>query len=230
MKVAWVTGASRGIGEAIARQLVAEGYQVALSARGAADLARVAESLAGSLVAPADLAVEEQVARCLAMIEARWGRLDVLVNNAGVAHVAPLAELSIEAWDAMQGANLRAAFLCTRSALPLLRASGGQIVNVGSIAARRVFPGWGGYAAAKAGLAAFSAALGEEERAHGVRVMLLHPGATDSELWARAGLGDMPRERMMTAADVAAAVSFALAQPPRACVSELVLEPAAGAL
>lgn len=230
MKVAWITGASRGIGEAIARRLVQEGYAVALSARDAASLEAIATSLPEALALAGDLTREEDVARILRQIEERWGRLDALINNAGVARLGRLSEMQAEAWDEVLAANLRAPFLCTRAALPLLRASRGHVVNVGSVAARRVFPAWGAYCASKAGLEAFSRVLAEEERAFGVRVALIHAGATDSPIWERAGLHDMPRERMMACEDVAAAIAFALSQPLRARLAELVLEPSAGDL
>lgn len=231
-RVIVVVGASRGIGRASALALAAPGAQLVLAARDAAALEGVAAAARASgaraTVAPCDAADEPQVARLFDHAAAITGRIDLLVNSAGTAIVAPIEELSLADWEATLRAGLTSAFLCCKYALPHMRA-GALIVNVASVAARQGFPNWSAYAAAKAGLLGFSNALREELRPRGVRVSVVLPAATDTALWD-AIPGEWNRANMLRAEDVGAAIAHLAAQPPYAAAEELVLGHVAGRL
>ncbi|MES1954297.1 SDR family NAD(P)-dependent oxidoreductase [Salinisphaera hydrothermalis] len=178
---ALVTGASSGVGEAVARQLRAAGAQVAIAARRADRLQRLADEI-GAVAQPADVGMSEA---CIALIEstvAALGGLDILVNNAGAHHRGDFATQSAEHLAAMVDVNLRAPVVLSRAALPHLRsAEHGAIVNVGSVAGRMPVPGSATYSATKAGLRTLTYALAEECRGTNVGVSVVSPGpiATD---------------------------------------------------
>src|SRR6516164_4356555 len=180
-KVALVTGANRGIGKGIARGLAAEGAALALTARGGDDLGRVADELraagADVLAVPADVTDEGQVRDFFRRTLERFGRLDVLVNNAGAFDGGPLDELSVEAWDKVLAINLRAPFLCTREAMRVMKKQGGgRIINVGSISAQRVRPHSAPYSTSKHGLWGLTQVTALEGRAHNISCGCLPPG------------------------------------------------------
>ena len=229
--VALVTGASRGIGAAIARRLARSGHHVILAARSADALARVAIDCESSRIVETNLADPDSLLALARSIQTREGRLDVLIHNAGVAHVAPLGELDPESFDATWAVNVRAPWLLTRELLPLLRANGGgELGSILSVAARRVFPGWGAYCASKSALEALVRTWQLELQGSGVRVLSLFPGATDSDIWVSAGMSDVNREGMVTPEVVAEALAFMIGQNPRIRISELFIEPAGGDL
>jgi NAD(P)-dependent dehydrogenase (short-subunit alcohol dehydrogenase family) len=228
MKVAIVTGASRGIGSAIARVLARKGWRLVLAARNAAELSALAGELPEAIAVPTDITRPDEVRRLVAAASDRWGRVDALVNNAGVTHVSPFEQVSPEVFDQLMAVNVKGPFLCIQAVLPLMRAQGsGEILNVVSIAAKRVFPEWSAYCASKFALDGMGKALAEELKGTGIRVSALYPGATDSPLWDVVG-PDIPRGGMMRPEAVAEAVAFMLDQPASARISELVLDPAAG--
>ncbi len=225
---ALVTGASKGIGAAIARRLARAGHHVVLAARTASALESVAADCESARVVETDLldpASLEALARSVEQVE---GRLDLLVHNAGVAHVAPLTEMSKSAFENTWAVNVRAPWLLTRELAPLLRESHGSLVAVLSIAARRVFPGWGAYCASKSALEALVKTWHLEFQGSGVRVLSLYPGATDSDIWASAGMADVNREGMVTPDEVAEALAYMVSQDARVRVSELFIEPSGG--
>jgi NADP-dependent 3-hydroxy acid dehydrogenase YdfG len=233
-QVALVTGASRGIGRAAALALAREGFAVALVARGREALAETAAAVreAGgrALAIPADVTQDATVEAVVEQTAAELGRLDVLVTAAGVASFGPVAGTKPADWDPMLAVNLRAAMVCCRAVLPVMaRQRRGVIVNIGSVAATRTIPGAAAYAATKAGLLAFSRALAEEVRRDGIRVTVLHPGATDTALWD-AVPGAPDRGRMLQAEDIARAVVLAVTLAPRAALEELTLLPPEGVL
>ena len=225
-----VTGASRGIGRAIAVRLAAAGRELILHGRDADALAVTAAAVeargATVRVVTADLTVPAEVDRLVEAAAA--GAVDVLVNNAGSAVVKPLAEVGLEEWERSLALNVTAPFLLVRGLLPRL-AAGSSVVNLLSVAARRGFPGWSAYCAAKFALEGFSQSLREEVRARGIRVINVYPSATDSGLWDNVA-GDWPRERMLDPERVAAAVAFALEQPPSVLVESIELGHVSGAL
>jgi NAD(P)-dependent dehydrogenase (short-subunit alcohol dehydrogenase family) len=227
-----VTGGSKGIGRATALALAREGRRIVLAARGAEELAHVADELraqgADAVALPCDVRDEAQVRQLVARAAEPAGRIDVLVNSAGGAQIAPIAELSPEEWRRALDTLLSGVFLVCQAAMPYLP-QGGLIVNVASVAARQAFPGWGAYSAAKAGLLAFTNVLREELRERGVRVTSVLPAATDTPLWD-ALPGEWSRANMLRAEDVARAIADLAALPAYAAVEELTVGHVAGRL
>lgn len=232
-KVAVVTGASRGIGEAMARALAAAGCNVALAARSEKELRRVAAACRKSgvkaLAHACDVTSESSVATFFAVVKRTFRRVDILVNNAGIIHpIATVDQLSLKTWNQVIAVNLSGTFLCTRAALPLMTA-GGAIVNNTSIAARTVFAGESAYCAAKHGVLGFTDTLREELRGRGIRVISLVEGATDTEIWNQFW-PDAPREKMMRPETVATAVVNAITLAENCAVEELKIVPIGGKL
>lgn len=228
-KVAIVTGGSRGIGYAIAEELVGAGAHVAITSRTAAGAAEAANRLANAAGTARVLGIESDVrerASCEALIDrvvSELGRLDLLVNNAGVGRFAQVAELSDDDWRDVLGTNLDGVFYCSRAALPRLKESGGGwIINIGSLAGRNAFPGGAAYNASKFGLLGFSEAFMQEVRHDGVRVSLIMPGSVATDF---RGAGATGKEWKSWPEDVARAVLDLLAYPDRTLPSRIELRP-----
>lgn len=179
-QVAIVTGASRGIGRGIATAFAGEGASVVITARNqealnelAAELSKVSQILAIA----GDVADEKHVAELFRIVQSRFGRLDLLVNNAGAFDGGPLDDFPIDAWDRVIATNLRGPFLCTRAALQIMKPQRrGRIINIGSISAQRVRPQSAAYAASKHGLWGLTQSTALEGREYGVTCCCLHPG------------------------------------------------------
>jgi NAD(P)-dependent dehydrogenase (short-subunit alcohol dehydrogenase family) len=232
-RVAVITGGGRGIGLALARVFAHEGYTLFLTGRDQARLNAAAEELragkAEVTTLPCDVRDPESVGRLFAEIRAHYSSIDVLVNNAGVAHaLAPVDQLSVETWKQVIDTNLTGTFLVTRAALPLMRA-GGTIVNNLSVAAVRIFAGMSAYNASKTGALSFTNVLREDLRARGIRVLALLPGATDTEIWQQFW-PDAPRNKMISPETVAQAVLHAVSAPPNTAIEEIRIGPAVGVL
>jgi NAD(P)-dependent dehydrogenase (short-subunit alcohol dehydrogenase family) len=230
---ALVTGGSRGIGFAIARELAAEGCRVVIAGRGPEALERAVTQLnADGLSVSAktcDVTSVDEVTALFDAIRQRLGKLHFMINNAGAAHaLANVDQLSPEEFRRIVDVNLTGTFLCSRAAIPLM-SSGGVIVNNVSVAAHQAFPGMAGYNAAKAGALALTNTLREELRSRGIRVLALIPGAVDTEIWQQFW-PDAPTEKMMSPQDVARAVVLALSMPPNTAIDEIRMGPAAGTL
>jgi NADP-dependent 3-hydroxy acid dehydrogenase YdfG len=236
-KVALVTGASSGIGEATASALAAAGARVAIAARRADRLealaARIEKAGGTALKIAADVTSSAEVSGMVEKVIAEWGRLDIIVNNAGVMLLSPAAEATLEDWRHMVELNLLALMGVTKAALPHLKASKGHIVNVSSVAGRVANPGASGYAATKFGVVGFSEALRREVYADKVRVTVIEPGVVRTELGdhitnpaSKAGLDQrLATMEVLTAEDVAAAILYAVTQPARVNVNEIVIRP-----
>jgi len=227
---ALVTGASRGIGLATARALAAAGARLALLSRSAGLLHEIARELGGDAVAlPCDIRDRSAVDRAVREVHDRLGRApDILVNNAGAFPLAPVEDTSVDAFADALDVNLVAPFALVRAMLPAMRErASGHIVTVGSIADRTTFPGNAAYAAGKFGLRALHQVLREECRGSGIRTSLVSPGPVDTELWdpvdPDARKGFTPRARMLAPDAVAAAILYAVTQPPEVNVDELRL-------
>jgi NAD(P)-dependent dehydrogenase (short-subunit alcohol dehydrogenase family) len=231
-QTAVVIGASRGIGRAIAEALAREGARLVIASR-SPQLKQAQREL--SLISEvhavrADAARPAAVRRIFSMARQEFGAPDIVVNSAGMAESQPVAQTSDELWNETLASNLTAAFLCSRAALELmLPRRHGHIVNIISTAAIMPFRGNSAYSAAKAGALAFTRVLREEVRDSGIRVTAVLPGPTDTAIWERLW-PDAPREKMMSPADVAAAVLSALVLPENAVMEEILLLPIAGSL
>lgn len=225
-RVAVVTGASRGIGAAVAERLRAEGAQVARLAR----TLRAAAHDAG-LDLPCDLTQEADVAHAAERILGQYGAPDLVVSNAGAFLVAPLEATRPADFDHQVAVNLRAPFLVARAFLPAMRtARRGIHLTVGSIADHTAFPDNAAYGASKQGVRALHEVLREEFRGSGVRFTLLSPGPTDTTLWDPVDPdhrpGFTPRRRMLRPADVAEAVVFVATRPAHVAIDWVRINPA----
>lgn len=232
-KVAVVTGASRGIGLAVATGLTKAGFDLAISARNQAQLDSAAKHLEKSgvtiLAQSCDVRNEESVRRFFAAVKKKFGRVDALLNNAGYAGpLKDVADTPLDIWQQNLDTNLTGTFLCTRAALPLMR-RGSTIVNNLSVAVKGYFPQMSAYVASKYGVMGFTLTLRAELRPHGIRVIALIPGATDTDIWNQFWPG-APRQRMISPESVASAVVNAILLPENATVEELVITPTAGTL
>jgi NAD(P)-dependent dehydrogenase (short-subunit alcohol dehydrogenase family) len=222
-KAALVTGASRGIGAAVARRLHAEGVRLALGSRSGDDL-----GLDGSIARPCDVRRAEDVEALVADAVERFGRLDIVVANAGVGAYGPFLELSREHLEEMIDVNLKGTLYAVRAALPHLIASGeGDIVTLASEAGRRGLPYEAVYCASKFGQVGFTRALDHELREHGVRCTNVCPGgvATDFALEEGRGRTRDVLTGMMTAEDVADVVMFVLTRPRNHRILETAFRP-----
>ena len=230
-RVALVTGATRGIGLATARALVAEGACVAMLARSAEALRERASEIGdGARAFPGDITDAAVVERTLAAVRREVGEPDILVNNAGVFEPRPVEDVSPEDFARTVNVNLVAAFALVHTLLPAMRAAhSGHIVTIGSVADRTAFPGNSAYAASKFGLRALHEVLRNELRGSGVRASLVSPGPTDTPIWdAVERAPSVPRSfpqrsEMMPPDAVASAVLYALTLPAEVNVDELRL-------
>ena len=232
-QVALITGASRGIGLAVARALAAEGCDLVLTGRNLPPLEKAGRELtqldSRVLAKVCDVRDPVSVTTLAASVKKQFGRVDILVNNAGIAQPSlPVEELSYEDWKAVIETNLTGTFLVTRAILALM-GSGGTVVNNLSIAATRIFPGWSAYNASKHGALGLTNTLREELRPKGIRVIALLPGATSTDIWDTPW-PDAPRKNMMSPETVAQALVSALILPVGTTVEELRIVPTAGAL
>ena len=232
-KLAVITVGSRGIGLAMARTFARSGYQVVITGRDSKRLRDAANELSKEqgpvLALTCDVRDPASVRKLFDEIKQHHPAIDVLINNAGIAHsLAPADELPIETWKEVIDTNLTGTFLVTRSALPLMRA-GGSIVNNLSVAALQPFAGMSAYNASKFGALGFTQALREDLRKRGIRVLALLPGATDTDIWDQFW-ADAPKEKMISAETVAEAVLHAVSTPANTSIDEIRIGPAAGVL
>ncbi|MFF4445418.1 SDR family oxidoreductase [Streptomyces sp. NPDC001502] len=238
-KVVAITGASSGIGEATARRLAADGHRLLLGARRSDRLDALSHEIneAGGTAAFQRLDVTDagDVRAFVAAARERYGRMDVMVNNAGVMPLSPLDALKVDEWDRMIDVNVRGVLHGIAAALPVMRAQGGgHFVNVASVGAYEVSPTAAVYCATKYAVRAISEGLRQESDGS-VRVTLVSPGVTESEL--AEGISDpAAREAMkayravaLPASAIADAIAYAVAQPTEVDVNEIVVRPAASA-
>ena len=232
-RVAIVTGASRGIGRAVARRLAAAGAAVVAAARGDHADGVAAEIRAGggrAVGVSVDVTDRQRIDAMVRTALDEYGRIDVLVNNAGIVRDQLALRMSPADWDAVIATNLTAAFTCARAVLrPMIRQRGGRIINVGSVVGRMGNAGQANYAASKAGLEGFSKALAREVASRGITVNVVAPGMIDTDMTAglhesalAAMLAQIPMGRLGTTDDVAGAICF-LASDEAAYVTGHVL-------
>jgi 3-oxoacyl-[acyl-carrier protein] reductase len=230
MPVALVTGATAGIGRAIAFALGREGYSVGVCARSAgpvqsliADLRKAGISAAGR---EADVADPAAVSALVLHVTDALGPVDVLINNAGVGYLKPFAELTLEEWDRTMATNLRSMYLVTREVLPGMRSrKHGAVINIASLAGKNAVVGGTAYAASKHAVLGFSKSLMLEVRKEGVRVASICPGSVATEFGKGRTVPKISREGVLAPEDVADAVVATLRLPERALMSEIDLRP-----
>jgi NAD(P)-dependent dehydrogenase (short-subunit alcohol dehydrogenase family) len=230
-KVVLVTGGSRGIGLAIARRLGDEGARLVLVARKEAALRKAgAEVPGGALALKADVTQAAQVQRLFKAVGREMGRLDILINNAGVFTYKPFVSTTLDDWRRNLETNLTALFLCTRAALPLLRRSPSpHLVNILSVSSLQPFANCSAYTASKYGALGLTRVLREELRPWKIRVTAILPGSTNTRQTSQFGF-PVCRLDLIQPADVAEAVFSALTQPPRTTLEEILLMPSQGSV
>ncbi|APB33420.1 short chain dehydrogenase [Gloeomargarita lithophora Alchichica-D10] len=233
-RCAVITGASRGIGRWTALELAKHGWDVALIARSEPELTTLAEEIAAlgqrAYLYPQDMGVVTELVPLMHRICQDLGGCDVLVNNAGVAHLANVADTPLAEWERILAVNLTAAFQCIQGILPTMRAQKqGTIINVVSIAGQQVFPQWGAYCVSKYGLLALSHTLAQEERPYGIRVCALCPGAVDTPIWETVP-ANFDRSGMLSAQTVAQTIRQMIELPAEASIETLTLLPQSGVL
>jgi len=238
-KVAVVTGGTRGIGRAIAQRLLEEGVKVAICGR----LQKSVDEAAGQLstIGPvfamqADVSNLAEVQAFVSAVERHYGGVDVLVNNAGSGRFGGVAELSPDDWNQMIGTNLTGVYYCCREILPILRKrSGGDVINISSLAGTNAFAGGAAYNASKFGLNGFSEAMMLDYRHEGIRVSYVMPGSVDTEFGGGTAVNSSNREKApertetdawkIDPADIAEVVVTMLSLPRRTTMSRVEIRP-----
>jgi short-subunit dehydrogenase len=230
MKRYLITGASRGIGRAIAEKLAAKDAELLLHGRDTVALAQTRKAVepecASVRLLIHDLATSEGVSDLIA--EVRNEPIDLLVNNAGIAVVKPFGEITSVEWDQTLGVNVTAPFLLTQHFAPRMR-PGSSVVNILSIAAKTGYANWSAYCMSKFALEGFSQSVREELREHRIRVINVYPAATDTNIWNKVE-GEWPREKMISPEEVAGAVAYALSRPNDVALENITLSSLAGNL
>jgi NAD(P)-dependent dehydrogenase (short-subunit alcohol dehydrogenase family) len=236
-KIAVVTGASNGIGRGIAEMFAAEGAKTVLVARRAALLDEVAAGIKArggqALPMPADLTREDAVVALFAAVKKAYGRLDVLVNNAGIATHKNTEDITLDYWQDAIAINLTAPFLCSREAIRIMQAQtpqGGRIINMGSISAKTPRPDSLPYTTTKYALQGMTHQLTMDGRKHNIVASVIHPGSTLSSFITRtgrteAGSGETPADYVMAAADVARVAVLMASLPPEVNLYEATILP-----
>lgn len=231
-RVAIVTGASRGIGRAIALKFAREGMAVTLTARNELLLKKVSEEIISArgqqpLIIPADLRNVAQIPLVPEQVMKKWGRIDILVNNAGLGYLKTFLEIKPEELQEMLDVNLRAVFFLTQQVLPhMIARKTGNIVNIASLAGKNGFKLGTGYAATKWAMRGFAQCLMMEVREHDIRVVTLFPGSVETS-FNRSGqpVTFTPTKNKMQPEDIAFAAFMAVQMPDRTMVSEIDLRP-----
>ena len=227
-QVAVITGAGRGIGAAIARKLAELGAVAVLCGRSRSTLEATAQSIqkagAQAEIAACDVTDLASVETTASHVERTLGRVDVLVNNAGVGGFGgPLHTLDPDSWDRVLNTNLRGVYYCIRCFAPIMiRARSGYIVNISSIAGKNALPNGAAYAASKWGLNGLTYSVAEELRAHSIRVAVICPGSTHTELSPHTGKDP---GKMLQPEDVAHVVEMLVTQKAQSFASEVILRP-----
>jgi NAD(P)-dependent dehydrogenase (short-subunit alcohol dehydrogenase family) len=227
-QVAVVTGAGRGIGAAIARKLASLGASTVLLGRTRQTLETTANDIskagAQARALQCDVVNLKSVESAAADVEHTFGRLDILVNNAGIGGFGgPLNNLPPEQWDNILNTNLRGVYYAIRSFAPIMmRARSGHIVNISSLAGKNALPNGAAYAASKWGLNGLSYSVAEELRSHNIRVSVVCPGSTNTDLSPHEGKN---AAKMLQPDDVAHAVAMLVTQAPQSFISEVLLRP-----
>ena len=219
-RAALVTGGSSGIGLAIARMLRDEGYRLTLVSRRKEKIEAAASELGAQALA-ADVGDADECARAVTQHRKAFGRLDVLVNSAGVGIAGTIEDLNAKHFDLQVGVNLRGLFLVTQAAIPLLRESHGLVVNLASIAGTLPTPGLATYGATKAAVISLTRSLNEELDGDGVRAIAICPGFVDTPMAEWSGL---PGDEMIQPEDCAEVVRMCLRLSPHARIPQVVIE------
>jgi 3-oxoacyl-[acyl-carrier protein] reductase len=230
MKRYLITGASRGIGRAIAEKLAAPDVTLFLHGRDTIALGQTAKTVKSHCARIVSLIHDLATAKGVSSLVSEMGDdpLDVLVNNAGIAIVKPFREITLTEWEQTLGVNITAPFLLIQR-LAGQMPPGSSIVNILSITAKTGFAGWSAYCMSKFALEGFSQSVREELRDRKIRVINIYPAATDTDIWNNVA-GDWPRHKMIPAEEVASAVAYALSRPADVALENISLSNLTGNL
>lgn len=238
-KVIVITGASSGMGEAAARHLAAQGACVVLGARRAERIAAIAAEITdagGKAIAmPTDVTRREDLVRLVEAAVETWGRIDVLINNAGVMPLSPVERLKIDEWDQMVDVNLKGVLYGVAAALPhMTTQKSGHIINLSSVAGHKLFPGSAIYSATKFGVRALSEGLRQELKPYNIRTTNISPGAVQTELLEHISEADIQKANQDFVGEVgvpadsfARVAAFVIAQPEELDINEVIFRPTA---
>jgi NADP-dependent 3-hydroxy acid dehydrogenase YdfG len=237
-KVALVTGASSGIGAAAAKALAAAGAAVMVSGRRTdrldALVAKIEAAGGRALAHRCDVSIEEEAFALVADCTAQLGRLDILVNSAGVNEAGGVESLSLDKWRKVIDINLMGTIYVCAAAFPQMKAQGGgDIINISSTSGRRAAAAFASYSTSKHGLTGFTESLRQEGGGVGIRVSIIEPGATETEIaksisdakWSAAIQQHVSKQGAMQPSDIADAIMFIVSLPPRANVSQILIRP-----
>jgi NADP-dependent 3-hydroxy acid dehydrogenase YdfG len=237
-KVALVTGAGSGIGEAAALALAAAGVSVAVSGRRRERLDSLVEKTEAAggkaLALPGDVSVEADAFKAVADAVAHFGRLDIVINSAGVNEAGGISALSLDLWRKVIDINLMGTIYTCAAAVPHLKAAGGgDIINISSTSGRRAAAAFASYSTSKHGVTGFTESIRQELGGEGIRVCIIEPGATATDIasslsdpkWRAAIQQHVTKEGAMAASDIADAIMFVVSLPPRANVSQMLIRP-----
>lgn len=226
-QVALVTGAGRGIGRAISLALGSAGAHVIVAARTRPEIEAVAQEIgqAGGTASawPIDLSSEAEIAALFDRVREKFGRLEVLVNNAGIGLFGPIVDFTADDLDRLYAINVRGTFLCCQQALKLMIPQNrGYIINIASVVGFKGYPNQAGYTASKHGVMGLTKSLAVEAQPHGIRVSVVSPGGVDTELIG-AGRPDLDRSVLLQPDDIAQVVMFLLSLSDRAAIDEIYI-------
>jgi len=229
MKVAVITGASRGIGACVAEGLASDGYALAVAARSEDALGKVAERIKKNLkdraphvvAYPLDVRDHKAVEAMITSVKSEFGRIDLLFNNAGIAKLGVVDEVEIEDFEEVLSTNLKGAFYFLKAVVPVMKKQrSGTIINIASDAGKTGYAGWGAYCASKFGLVGLSESLYKELSPYGVKVTAICPGWVDTDIAEVSGL---TREEMISPKDILSTVRWLLSLSSAAVVKELAI-------
>jgi len=226
-KVALVTGAGRGIGRVISLALGQAGAHVVTAARTQGEIEAVADEITAAggkaTALTVDLTDEASVKKLFAEIKKRLGKLDVLINNAGIGFYGTLADFPVDKFDQIMAVNLRGVFLCCREAMKIMMPqASGYIINISSVVGFRGYPSQSAYTASKHGVMGITRSLAVEAQEHGIRVSAISPGGVDTEM-IRRSRPDLDPDILLKPADVAQAVLYLLSLSDSAAVDEIYI-------
>jgi len=226
-KVAIVTGASRGIGLAIARRLANIGAKLSICARDPQKLEAVANELRRAseavFAAPVDVSRMDEIESYVAATGKNLGPVDILVNNAGIGYFGPTHEATEHNWDSVLDTNLKSVFLMSKAvASDMIERRDGHIINIASLAGKNVFRGGGIYCASKWGLLGLTECMAEDLRQYGIRVSAICPGSVATEFSPHTG---KDTSKLLQADDIAHAVEMIVTQAPQSFISEILMRP-----
>ncbi len=228
-KVSIITGASRGIGKAVAFKLAKEDHFVILLARNREEIEEIEfqidETGGKALSIPTDVADEKEVQAAIEQVMKDFGRIDSVVNNAGLGIFKNAEEITLGEWATVMETNVKGTFLLTKAALPFMKAArSGHIVGIASDVSKRTFSGGSLYCASKYAQDAFLASVRKEARPFGVKVSVIYPGLVDTYFHGRPE-GASHQQNYLQPADIASAVAYVLGAPPHVVVDELMIHP-----